>query len=550
MKFPNNLVTNFENGLYFVPLGGASEIGMNLNLYASDDQWILVDCGVTFKNEFGIQKVMADPNFIEDRQNKLLGIVITHGHEDHIGAIANIWPLLRCPVYATPFTMTLIKGKLMEAGLLDKVELIEIQLEESMEIGPFDIRYVGLTHSIPESNGLMIKTPYGNIFHTGDWKIDSAPVVGPSFDEKKFKKLGKEGVLAMICDSTNVFEEGNAGSEEDVRKNLIKLVKKQKNRVVITCFASNLARVETCLAAAKESGRSVVLMGRSMETMVAAGTLNHYFSTVARLSPHEAKELPRNKVLYICSGSQGEPNAALKRIASGSHQHVKLEEDDVVIFSSRKIPGNEIRISSLKNDLVRLGVTLIGTKKDGLLHVSGHPCREDLRKMYNWIRPKIAIPVHGELQHLAEHAKFITEECDIESVLIPENGSVISLSQGRLEGRVATGYLGEDGSYLVDLYGPVVKDRVKLSQAGIIFVSLLWQGEDSLSDVRITTRGIMEDAAKDFEKKLMDKVKELFPINTLVSREQLEEDIRILVRRYVLQKRGLKTIVQVHSLDS
>jgi ribonuclease J len=552
-KSKTNIVTQFNNGLFFVPLGGASEIGMNLNLYCHDDQWIIVDCGVTFRSDYGIQQVMADPQFIEEKKDKLKALVLTHAHEDHIGAVPFLWSRLRCPIYATPFTMVILKSKLHEAGLLGQVELHEVPLGGNIQIGDFGVEYVCLTHSIPESNGLYITTPRGSIFHTGDWKIDESPVIGQMFDWQKLKAIGDRGVLAMVCDSTNVFEQGNAGSEADVRASIIEMVKIQKNRVLITCFASNLARIDSCIAAAEASGRSIVFIGRSMETMLNAGILTGYFEPIKRrVTVQEAARLPKNKVMYVCSGSQGEPNAALKRIATGTYQNLNLEKDDVVLFSSRKIPGNEIRISALKNDLVRRGVNII-RGDEGVFHVSGHPCRDDLRKMYQWIRPKISIPVHGELQHLMEHARFITEECGIKNVVIPENGSVITFSpEAALLGKVHSGYLGRDGNVLVNMFGPMLKDRQRLSINGVIFISLLWQGNETLISVALNSRGVVdkEEKAGKFDASLIESVNSLFPINLVCTRDQLEEEIRLIVRRKVTQEFGTKPLIILQSHNS
>lgn len=545
---------NTEEGLVFVPLGGAGEIGMNLNLYGYNDQWIMVDLGVTFKDECGVQVVAPDPKFIEDNKDKLHALILTHAHEDHVGAVPYLWSRLRCPIYATPFTMEIVKNKLTEAGLMGQVELHTVPLGGKIEIGDFKIEYVHLAHSIPEPNGLLIETPLGRIFHTGDWKIDPHPVVGQEMDIPALKKIGDMGVLAMVCDSTNVFEEGNAGSEQDVREALIELVKKQKNRVVITCFASNVARLDSCVAAAKESGRFVVFVGRSMDTMIEAATATKYFTNIPhRLSIDKAAGLPRDQVLYVCTGSQGETRAALKRIASNSYPNIRLDRDDCVIFSSRKIPGNESKITDVKNDLVRNGITILN-HRESLVHVSGHPCRDDLRMMYEWIRPQISVPVHGEYQHLVEHGRFAKEQCGVKTVLVPENGSFVVLGPNKpqIVDRVHSGYLGYDGHDMINMDGSIIRDRQKLSVSGIVIASLNWDSKTKkILDVQVSSRGVVEvgkDAA-DFEQILAEKIYETLQNNKKIPANKMEEEVKMLIRRHINRLRGVKPLIIIHNHD-
>jgi ribonuclease J len=545
---------NLEEGLVFVPLGGAGEIGMNLNLYGYNDQWIMVDLGVTFKDECGVQVVAPDPKFIEENKDNLLALVLTHAHEDHVGAIPYLWSRLRCPIYATPFTMEIVKNKLSEAGLMGQAELHTVPLGGKIELGDFKVEYVHLTHSIPEPNGLLIETPIGRVFHTGDWKLDPHPVVGREMDIPALKKIGDMGVLAMVCDSTNVFEEGNAGSEQDVRDALIELVKKQKNRVVITCFASNVARLDSCVAAAKESGRFVVFVGRSMETMIDAATATKYFTHIPhRISIEKAAELPRDQVLYVCTGSQGETRAALKRIASNSYPNIRLDRGDSVIFSSRKIPGNESKITEVKNDLVRNGVTILN-HKESLVHVSGHPCRDDLRLMYDWIRPKISVPIHGEYQHLMEHGRFAKEECGISKVIIPQNGSFVVLGphEPQIVERVHSGYLGYDGHDMIDMDGSIIRDRNKLSVGGIVLASLNWDSKTkNILDVQVSSLGVVEvgqDAAG-FEQILAEKIYDSLRKGAKSSPSKVEEEVRLFIRRHISRLRGIKPMIIIHNHD-
>lgn len=545
---------NPEEGLVFIPLGGAGEIGMNLNLYGYNDQWIMIDLGVTFDDKYGVQVIAPDPKFIQENKDNLHGLILTHAHEDHVGAVPYLWSKLRCPIYATPFTMEIVKNKLSEAGLMGQVELHTIPLGGKIEVGDFKIEYVHLTHSIPEPNGLLIETPLGRIFHTGDWKIDPHPVVGRHMDVPALKKLGDEGILAMVCDSTNVFEEGNAGSEQDVRDALIELVKKQKNRVVITCFASNVARLDSCIAAAKESGRFVVFVGRSMETMIEAAKETKYLLDIPhRISIEKAAALPRDQVLYVCTGSQGEPRAALKRMARNSYPNIQLDKNDVVIFSSRRIPGNEDKIAEVKNDLVKNGIKILN-HKESLIHVSGHPCRDDLRKMYEWVRPKISIPIHGEYQHLMEHGRFAKEECGVQKVIVPENGSFVVLGPGepQIVDRVHSGYLGYDGHDMIDMDGSIIRDRQKLSISGIVLASLTWDHKTKeISDVQVSSKGVVEigQDAVNFEQALAEKIYDFLQNNTKLAAHQLEEEVRLLVRKYINRFRGIKPLVVIHNHD-
>ena len=397
-----------QNELVFLPLGGSNEIGMNLNLYGWGPprarQWIVVDVGVTFGDPStpGVDIIMPDATFAQGED--ILGIVLTHAHEDHIGAIGWLWPKLKAPVYATPFTAYLVREKLRDADILDEVDLREVPLGGTIKLGPFEVELVTIAHSIPEPNGLAIKTPAGTILHTGDWKIDPDPIVGEQVDVEQIRKLGDDGVLAMVCDSTNVFVDGTAGSEAEVRDALIPLVKSLKGKVAVACFASNVARVDSAARAAMAAGRSVCLVGRSMHRITAAAKSVGLLKDVPEfIQEGDAAALPRDKVMYLCTGSQGEPRAALSRIADDAHPHVKLGPGDSCIFSSRVIPGNEIAIRNLQNKLADRGVRLYTDRDHPGIHVSGHPCREELSDMYRWARPQISVPTHGERRHLLEH---------------------------------------------------------------------------------------------------------------------------------------------------
>jgi len=396
--------------LVFLPLGGSNEIGMNFNCYGfgppHDRKWIIVDVGITFGDQTtpGVEVIMPDPSFIESFADDILGIVLTHAHEDHIGAVAWLWPRLEAPVYATPFTAYLLREKLRDADLLDEVNITEVPLGGRIQLGPFDIELITITHSIPEPNGLAIRTPLGAILHTGDWKIDSDPLLGGKTDIAAITRLGDEGVLAMVCDSTNVFVDGEAGSESEVRVAMNKLIGTLHGKVAVACFASNVARMDTAIRAAQANDRRVCLVGRSMHRMAAAARSVGFLKDVEEfVSDAEAGFFPEDKILFLCTGSQGEARAALSRIADGTHPHVSLGQGDHVVFSSRVIPGNEVAIRNLQNKLADKGVRLYTDRDHPGIHVSGHPCRDELKQMYQWARPQIAVPTHGERRHLIEH---------------------------------------------------------------------------------------------------------------------------------------------------
>ena len=488
-----------QTELLFLPLGGCREIGMNLNAYAYGDvanrRWIIVDVGVTFgdHNTPGIDLIMPDPSFLETEIERIEAIILTHAHEDHIGAIAHLWPRLRAPIYATPFTMKLVEDKLGEQGLLDDVELHLAHPGEVRKAGVFEFEYIHLTHSIPEPHGLMIRTPAGVVFHTGDWKIDPNPLVGRNFDEERVKKLGDDGVLAMVCDSTNVFVEGEAGSEETVRDELIKLVGELDGRVAITTFASNVARLESCCVAAQRNGRSVALVGRSMFRITDAAQSVGFLKGINFIEADEAAQLPPENVLYLCTGSQGEPRAALSRIARGDHPHVELGAGDAILFSSRVIPGNEREIFDLQNMLAEKGVEVI-TDRQRHIHVSGHPCRDELRRMYQWVRPEIAVPVHGERRHVQEHAR-LAKTLQVAETVTPNNGELVRLWPGDPEivDEVPSGRLYLDGAVLTPENAGGLIERKRLSYSGYISVSIALDAKSRVKDGPVViSRGFSE----------------------------------------------------------
>lgn len=497
-----------DDELVFLPLGGSGEIGMNLNAYGFGPpdarKWIIVDLGVTFGREDttpGVEIILPDPTYLEEERDNIIGIVLTHAHEDHIGAIGWLWPRFKAPVFATPFTAALVREKLKEHNLLDKVPLTEIPLKGHLKLGPFEIDFVTLTHSIPEPNGLAIRTPLGLVWHTGDWKIDPDPLIGETTDEAKVREMAEEGVLAMVCDSTNVMVEGTAGSEAEVRLKLTELIAGLKGRVAVTAFASNVARVETALMAAKATGRTPCLVGRSMHRIFAAAQNVGLLQDVPQtIDEEEAGSLDPEHVLYLCTGSQGEARAALSRIARGEHRHVSLRDGDTVIFSSRVIPGNEAAIHDMQNAFLEKGVELI-TADDHFVHVSGHPARDELRQMYQWARPKIAVPVHGEKRHIREHVK-LAQEMQVPEQIAPNNGDLIRLAPGpvALIDEVPWGRLYVDGNIIIESDDDALKDRKRLGAEGAVNVSLAVSGKNAiLAGPTVNVRGLSMDDDEDMD---------------------------------------------------
>ncbi|MBM3534347.1 MAG: ribonuclease J [Alphaproteobacteria bacterium] len=539
----------------FLPLGGAEEIGMNLNLYGYGGKWLIVDCGVTFGDDStpGVELILPDPAWIAERRKDLVGIVATHAHEDHIGAIPYLWPQLGCPVYATPFTASVLKRKLQERDLAKKVEIKPIPVSGSFRIPPFDLELIHLTHSIPEPMAIAVKTPAGTVLHTGDWKFDPDPLIGPVADEAALRRLGDQGVLALVGDSTNVFVPGEAGSEADVRKNLEFLVGRYSERVVVACFASNVARLESIALAAKANDRHAALVGRSLWRMYDSAKEAGYLLDIPPfVSEHDAGFLPREKVVMICTGSQGEPRSALARIATGSHPHVVLEPGDTAIFSSRNIPGNERSIARLQNQLANLGVEIVTTAEEAGVHVSGHPARDELSRMYHWVRPRVAIPVHGEARHIAAHAK-LARECQVPEAVVSENGSIVRLAPGRAEivERVTAGRLALDGTQLVPLDGGAMRARKKLMSHGIAVVTLVVSRGGRLeADPVVSLQGVVEgDGSEGLIADAIEAAAEAFEDLGKAERRDdaaVREAARLAVRRCINAEVGKKPQMEVH----
>lgn len=539
--------------LFFVPLGGSNEIGMNLNLYHLDGKWLMIDMGIGFVDEHhpGIEIMVPDIDFIVERKEDLLGLVITHAHEDHLGAVPYLWDELQCPIYATRFTASVLKHKLQSSNTTpQRIPVTEVEPGSKLDIGPFGLELVPLTHSIPEMQAIALRTKHGTIIHTGDWKLDRDPLVGPLSDEATLSRYGDEGVLAMVCDSTNSFVEGESGSESDVRKALTEQIGKQNGKVFISTFASNIARVESILYAAKDAGRKVVLAGRSLWRTVSAAQESGYLQDAPELiSEKEASRLPRHELAILCTGCQGEPRAALSKIASHSHPSLRIAADDTVIFSSRVIPGNETKVRWLHNLLVRQGVNII-TDKDAFVHVSGHPARAELKRMYELVRPDIAIPVHGESAHIHEHANYALSLGTKEAVE-PFNGAVVQIERNdtRIVDTVESGYLGMDGMTLIPLNSPIIKMRRRLRETGSILVSIvLGKDGEILSAPEISAPGCLdpfedESLRHEIEKDIVEECERL-PANAKL--QKLKDKILHAVRKRVQKEVGKKPVIEVH----
>jgi ribonuclease J len=534
--------------LLFLALGGSGEIGMNVNLYGCEGKWIMVDLGMTFADPAypGVELVLPDLSFIEERRGDLLGIVLTHGHEDHIGAIPYLAADLGAPLYATPFTAGLIAGKLEEEGLLDEVRLEVVEMEGEFRLGPFGLRYVPLAHSIPEGNALLISTPYGRVFHTGDWKLDDAPQLGDPSTEAELRAIGDEGVLALVCDSTNVFQEHASGSEATVREGLDAVVADAEGRVLVTTFASNAARLRTLGYVAQDTGRQVCVAGRSLDRILRVAKSVGYLTDFPETIDFEtAMKLPRREVMMIATGGQGEARAALARIAFDQHK-LSLDKDDLVIFSSKQIPGNEIAIGRIQNALAEKGVCMI-TDRQAPVHVSGHPGRPELAAMYDWIRPDTIVPVHGEMRHLMEHARFARGR-GVPHGIVQTNGDLVRLAPAGPEkiGDERVGRLILDGDVILNAGGSTMNERRKISLAGIISVAVALDADDRpLAQAQIAMQGIpVEEDREAFLAEACEAAAAAARKNS-GNEDKLKEAVRLAVRRCATDWTGKKPVVDV-----
>tara|TARA_Y100001949_G_scaffold61534_1_gene52131 strand:- start:2801 stop:4468 length:1668 start_codon:yes stop_codon:yes gene_type:complete len=551
-------MSNKKEELLFCPLGGSGEIGMNMNLFSygkpEAQKWIIVDIGVTFADDSipGIDLIYPDPGFIIDKKKDLLGIVLTHAHEDHIGAIAHIWPKLKCKMYATPFTAVLIKEKFKEKKIDIGKNLKIVDLNGNIKLGPFKIEFITLTHSILEPNGLLIETPAGIVLHTGDWKVDPNPLIGNKIDQTKLKEIGNKGVLAMICDSTNVLSHGRAGSEADVRTNLLKLMSNLKKRIIVTSFASNVARMETIFYCAEKTKRQISLVGRSMHRIYKAAKQCGYLKNViSPIDAREAKKISREKIVYLCTGSQGEPMGAMMRIINYTHPDVFIEKEDTVIFSSKIIPGNEKKLYKLHNQLVKNQIDVISEETD-FVHVSGHPNREDLRDMYDWVKPKSVIPVHGEHRHMAEHISF-AKEMQVPYPVQVENGDIVRLFPGQkpeVFDKAPVGRLYVDGIISVNEDSQSIRERKNLANNGYLEVTILINGKGKLfKKPLVSFKGLPIEEAQDFFYDLEDEIENIsrtFSLNNKKQESNLIEALKISCRKIVKEKTGKKPYTNIN----
>ena len=547
--------------MLFVPLGGVGEIGMNLALYGIGTEkggtWLCVDMGVSFGDDTtpGIDLIMPDIRFLEKEKRNLVGIVLTHGHEDHVGALFDLWPKLKVPVYATPFTAALIESKRAQENGAPQIPIKIVPSGGRVSIGAFDVEFVPVAHSIPESHSLAIRTPLGLVVHSGDWKLDDTPVIGAPTDEARFRALGKEGVRALICDSTNAVREGQSPSESDVVKSLTEIVRGAKGRVAVTTFASNVARMRGAALAAAAANREVVVVGRAMERIVNVAREMGMLDGVPQIRGADAYHtLPRNRVLVLLTGSQGEPRAALARLAEDEHPAIELDAGDTLIFSSRTIPGNEKAVNRIVNAMVRKGIEVITDRKK-LVHVSGHPRLGELAAMYEWLKPEIAVPVHGEALHLSEHAA-LARSLGVPQVLTCYNGDVVRLAPGKVEklDEVHSGRLYRDGNLLIDGESKTLSERRKLAFAGVVSVALALGGRGELAgDPIVEFAGLPEViGGKPMEEIVFEAIDEAFKSMPKARRrdpDAVEEAIQRAVRGKLGALWGKKPLCHVMVLQ-
>ena len=548
--------------LVFAPLGGVGEIGMNLSIYGLGDgqkrSWLAVDLGVSFATEEnlpGIDLIFPDIRYLMQERKNLAGLVLTHAHEDHYGALIDLWPKLKIPVFATPFTAALLAAKRANEPGAPEIPVTIVQLGSRFKVGPFDVELVSMAHSIPESNALIIRTPCGTVLHTGDWKIDLTPILGDVTDEKKLRALGDEGCLALVGDSTNAVRDGRSPSEADVGKTIAGLMKSARGRVAVTTFASNVARLRTVADAARANEREVIVVGRAMERIVQIARETGYLDGVQEFRPADAYGyLPPNKVVALCTGSQGEARAALARIAEDQHPEVTLSRGDMVIFSARTIPGNEKAVGRIINGLIDQGIEVI-TDRTHMVHVSGHPRRAELAELIGWVKPKILIPVHGEALHLSEHAK-LARSLGVPEVVQCRNGDLVRIASGHtgIIDEVPSGRIYKDGTILVEADQRTVADRRRLSFAGSVSVAIAITDKGQLAtDPEIDLIGIPErdrdggliaDAVYDAVEETMESL----PRKRRGDPDAVAESVKRAVRSAIVQRWGKKPMCHVHVL--
>lgn len=555
---------NGDDELVFLALGGLGEIGMNAYLYGvgakKARQWLMVDLGITFPGdgEPGVDVVLPDLRFIEGQRDALAGIVITHAHEDHIGAVIELWPSLQVPIYATPFTVGMLRAKLAQFGGRMAIEINEIPVGGRFQVGPFDVELVSMAHSIPETSGLILRTSVATALHTSDWKLDPEPMMGEPTDSAKLEALGAEGVQAMICDSTNALREGVSPSESKVARSLGEIIKKATHRVAVTTFASNVGRIKAVAEAAVASGRHLVVAGRALHRVIEVAKETGYLpEKLQYLDQQEFKYMDRNDVVLLLTGSQGEPRAAMARVADNEHPDIQLAKGDLVIFSSRNIPGNEKAVGRIQNKLAQLGCDIL-TDSDALVHVTGHPRRDELKQLYEWVKPELAVPMHGEARHLREHARLATN-AGVPHVVSPLNGDIVRLAPQPAEiiESVPTGRLYRDGRLIIPAEEGPVRERRKLSVVGIAVVSIaLSRRGIMIGEADLTMDGIPfvtedGDAMEDVVLDAVDGTMASIPVPRRKDHEMVRDAVRRAVRSAINEEWGKKPIVKVllHVID-
>jgi ribonuclease J len=541
-----------KDDLFFIPLGGTNEVGMNFALIGHDGEWIIVDCGVTFYDRVGVELLTADPSFIINHNIKISGLLLTHAHEDHIGAVEYLWPLLKCPIFASPFAIAILKQKIRDKSWRNKVDMNEIQPKTAITLGKFKVEPVPMVHSIPESTCFAIKTPIGVLIHTGDWKFETTPVIGKKVDERRLKQIGREGVLAYFSDSTNIFTKDDDSSEARVRECMTELIAKHKDkRITVACFSSNIARLETAMLAAEASGRKVAVIGTSLQRMIAAAKETGYIKNIPNIIDEKAAtSMPFGKVLLLCTGSQGEGRSALVKIAQGNHPSIKMGENDLVLFSSRVIPGNEKHIGELQSLLAKTGTDII-TSAEEEIHASGHPSCKFIKKMYELLNPKIVVPVHGEARHLIAQAHFAKGH-GIQHVIAPTNGCVIQLAgeNPRIIGNIKSGRWAVDGKRMIDFFGSVIQERTILSEQGAVFVTLCLK-KDSVGTIDVRILGLMGSGQSynDLRQCVVASIEDLFSSGSSVSPENTGP-VEQCVRKIIKNKIGKRPLVEVHIVNA
>ena len=547
-------MTYSTNDLLFVPLGGSGEIGMNVNLYHYQDSWVMVDLGISFPDDStpGVDVILPDLKFIAERREKLAGLILTHGHEDHLGAIPYLWSQIGCPIYGSAFTLALLRRKLTGSRGDFDIPFHEMGMNAPRQIGAFEIEMIALSHSIPDPAALAIRSAAGTILHTGDWKFDKAPILGTDTDATRLRAVGDAGVLAMVGDSTNAMVEGRTGSESEAQRGLTDAIARANGRVAVTCFASNVARICSICMAAQANGRSVAVVGRALNRAISAAREVGYLNDLPDfVQENDIDLLPPDSLVIVCTGTQGEPRAAMARIAAGTHETVSLQAGDTVIYSSRQIPGNETAIARVQDMLIRRQINLV-TDHEAPVHVSGHPSRDEMVDMYGLVRPKIAIPVHGTARHLQAHAE-LAKACQVQQTLLPDNGAMIRLNgaEAAIIDNVHTGAMTSEKGNIIELQSDVLRSRRRMLWNGIVTVSVILNKSGHLCVLpSVAQTGIGDGvAASDFVAAATLAVEDAIDVLGKSARRQdqsVEEVVSQAVRRVVRTMFGLRPIVQVH----